>query len=147
MSQSFDRFVLPDRKTGTVVKETIVRGPSVPTSVTAPSQAFNPKAVRRSGDTMTGPLILSESPTHNSSLLQAATREYVETWAASAPVKFLQSVPVMFQQFEHDKGYFPMMTVTDLSGESIGLFDFTHDDLNHTTIRFGQTLAFEVTFI
>lgn len=77
--------------------------------------------VNREGDSMTGPLVLADHPSDQSSGYQAATKKFVEDHIAAEHVRprHVQNSPSNHWVFAHLLGYNPPFTVTDLNGQKM----------------------------
>ena len=92
-------------------------------------------AVKRTGDRMTGPLILSGSPDSGSPALQAASRDYVDRNINRKEFQFLS--PVATAPCVHNYGRTPgSVEVLTLDRKKLGGVYYEHTDLNTTTVYF-----------
>lgn len=106
--------------------------------------------IRRSGDSMTGHLVLSGNPVDP---MHAATKGYVDTNIESAIDEALSSLPesdfnsVVYTFFSpagnwlinHNLGRYPQVTILDDGGEEVDS-DITHNNTNQLIIVFSQPL-------
>lgn len=95
--------------------------------------------VARGGDTMTGPLILSEHPNDDSPEMQAATVGYVDSKVASvARFTHTQTSPASEWTIVHNLNGYPQVTIRDLETTQEKDGDVQYPSSNEVRVYWGS---------